>query len=115
MGSYEEFVKAINRAFGDIDEKEKAAIEIQKLKQTRSVQEYISEFQRVSSGLDWDEGALIAKFAQGLKQEVDKGLVYFEGEPATLEQLFERAQMLDRKIWKYRNVYGGNFRENPQR
>jgi hypothetical protein len=115
MGSYREFEKALGRAFGDIDEKEKAALELQKLRQNRSVQEYISEFQRVSSNLDWDNDALMAKFIQGLKPEIDKGLVYFETEPKVLEQLFERAQKLDRKLWKHRNVITGGFQKNFQK
>ena len=57
-------------------------------------------FQTVTSNLDWDEEALEDKFLQGLKPHVKDGLIYFQTEPEILEELYERAQKIDRKWWE---------------
>jgi Retrotransposon gag protein len=50
------------QVFGDVDERKTAAKQMQRLRQTRSVTEYITEFQMIASNLDWDEEALEDKF-----------------------------------------------------
>ena len=49
----------MQQAFGDLDERTKAAQELQRLRQVRSVREYITDFQMITSNLDWDEEALM--------------------------------------------------------
>jgi hypothetical protein len=39
------------------------------------------------------------KFLEGLKREIRKALIYYPTEPRNLEELFERAQKIDREIW----------------
>src|SRR5467141_3291956 len=99
LGSYKELKKAMGQVFGAIDERKHAAEKLQRLRQTTSVTEYITEFQVITSSLDWDEEALEDKFLEGLKQEVRKALVYYPTEPQNLEELFERAQRIDRELW----------------
>src|SRR6267378_5166784 len=77
-----------------------------RLRQTRSVTDYITEFQMITSNLDWDEEALEDKFLEGLKPEIRKALIYYPTEPRNLEELFERAQRIDREIWGQRNSFG---------
>ena len=50
--------------------------------------------------MDWDEEALEDKFMQGLKPQIQDALIYFPTEPANLEELFERAQKIDRNWWR---------------
>jgi hypothetical protein len=66
----------------------------------------------VTSNLDWDDEALEDKFLEGLKPEIRKALIYYPTEPRNLEELFERAQKIDREIWGQRNNFGerGNYR-----
>jgi Retrotransposon gag protein len=57
MTSYDEMKKVMKQVSSEINEREVAVQQIQKLHQHRSVREYITEFQTISSNLDWDEGA----------------------------------------------------------
>jgi Retrotransposon gag protein len=65
-----EMKKAMKQVFGDIDERKVAAQQIQKPRQHRSVREFITEFQTISSGLEWHEEALADKFLEGLKPAI---------------------------------------------
>lgn len=100
LGSYKEFRKALNQVFGETNERKIAADKLQKLYQVRSVTEYITNFQTITSSLDWDEEALEDKFMQGLKPQIQDALIYFPKEPDNLEELFERAQKIDRNWWR---------------
>jgi hypothetical protein len=97
LSSFGEMRKAMRQVFGDIDERTAAAQKLQNLRQTRSVREYITEFQTISSSLEWDEEALMDKFKGGLKPNILSLLIYFPTEPEDLEELFERAQKIDRE------------------
>lgn len=101
----------MSTVFGEIDERKTAAEKLQRLRQTRSVTEYITEFQMITSNLDWDEEALEDKFMEGLKTEIRKALIYYPTEPKNLEELFERAQKIDRELWGQRYSSGerGNY------
>jgi Retrotransposon gag protein len=105
LSSYEELSKAMNQVFGDIDERKTAAKKIQQLKQTTSVRSYITEFQTITANLDWDSEALEDKFQEGLKQSIRDALVYFPTDHENLEQLFERAQRIDREQWSRKERY----------
>jgi hypothetical protein len=56
----------------------------------------------ITSNLDWDDEALEDKFLKGLKPEIRRALIYYPTEPRNLEELFERAQKIDREIWGQR-------------
>ena len=96
LGSFKEMKKALNQVFGETDERKMSAERLQKLYQVRSVTEYITDFQTITSNLDWDDEALEDKFLQGLKPHVKEALIYFPNEPANLDELFERAQRIDK-------------------
>ena len=87
----------MRQVFGDLDEKVKAAQNLQRLHQIRSVREYIIDFQMISSNLEWDEDALMDKFREGLKPSVRSMMIYYPQEPKDLEEPFERAQQIDRE------------------
>src|ERR1700722_11246827 len=62
--------------FGDIDENKTAAQKLQKLKQVRSVCEHTTELQGTHQTLTaQDEQALIDKFTEGLKMNVQNLLI----------------------------------------
>ena len=111
LTSYSEMKKAMKQALGDIDERKTAAQELQKLRQTRSVREYITKFQQITSRLDWDDEAMADKFLEGLKPKIQELLIYFPEEPKNLEELFGRAQKIDREHWN-RQEQGFRFRTN---
>jgi hypothetical protein len=94
--------KAMAQVFGDVDERKTAAKQMQRLRQTRSVTEYITEFQMIASNLDWDEEALEDKFTEGLKPNVQSALIYFPKDADNLEEIMARAQKIDRQQWENR-------------
>jgi Retrotransposon gag protein len=117
LSSYRELSKALNQVFGDIDERKTAAKKIQQLRQTASVRSYITEFQTITANLDWDSEALEDKFQEGLKQNIRDALVYFPTNHENLEQLFERAQRIDREQWSRKERYdagGRNYFKKKQ-
>jgi Retrotransposon gag protein len=94
--------KAMGQVFGDIDERKTAAQKLQKLQQTNSVRNYITEFQTITANLDWDNETLADKFQEGVKQNIRSALIYFPTDLKNLEELFERAQKIDREQWSQR-------------
>ena len=72
LGSYAEFKKALGQVFGEKNERQTAAEKLQRLRQTGTVTSYITEFQVITSSLDWDSEALEDKYLEGLKPEVGK-------------------------------------------
>ena len=121
LGSYKEMEKAMAQVFGDVDERKTAARQMQKLRQTRSVTDYITEFQMIASNLDWDEEALEDKFTEGLKPNVQSALIYFPTDADNLEEIMARAQKIDRQQWENRkernNFQHLNYRrkDSPRR
>jgi Retrotransposon gag protein len=106
FSSYKELRKAMTQVFGDIDERKTAARELQRLRQTSSVRNYITEFQMITANLEWDDEALEDKFMDGLKQNIRDALIFFPTNPRNLEELFERAQKIDREQWSGRSNHG---------
>ena len=101
LSSYNEMKKAMRQVFGDVDERTVSAQKLQNLRQTRSVLEYITDFQMISSNLEWDEDALMDKFKGGLKQHILSLLIYFPNKPrkSCLKELKELMQkVLTRRI-----------------
>ena len=102
FASFGGFEKAIKKAFGDINEKYSAEREMRHLVQKTSVRKYSSRFLQLASHTDWSEDALMATLRDGLKEEVKNGLIYFTEEPKDIDELIERAQMIDRRLWESR-------------
>ena len=111
LKNYAELRKAMGQVFGDIDERKTAAIKLQQLRQTTSVRQYITEFQMITANLEWDEEALNDKFEEGLKPEVRSALIYYPKEPKDLEELFERAQKVDREMWNKQDYQDRRIRK----
>jgi len=95
---YAEFKKALGQVFGEKNERQTAAEKLQRLRQTGTVTSYITEFQVITSSLDWDSEALEDKYLEGLKPEVRKALIYYPNEPENLEELFDRTQRIDKGL-----------------
>ena len=125
LGSYAEFKKALGQVFGEKNERQTAAEKLQRLRQTGTVTSYITEFQVITSSLDWDSEALEDKYLEGLKPEVRKALIYYPNEPENLEELFDRTQRIDKGLQEQKEFnnkgsyrYPGNgshgFKRNHQ-
>jgi hypothetical protein len=64
------FKEAFLLNFTDPIKKEKAIRELGKLTQTKSAQSYASQFRVLSQEVSWDQTAMIDKFKEGLKPDV---------------------------------------------
>jgi Retrotransposon gag protein/Zinc knuckle len=99
FGSYDKLKEHMKKAFGDLNEKLASERKIRECRQQTSVWKYNAEFNQTMSHLDWDEEARMAQYRVGLKGEVKDAMIYFEKDPDSLDQLMERAQLVDRRIW----------------
>jgi hypothetical protein len=64
------FKEAFLMNFADPIKKEKAIRDLGKLTQTKSAQSYASQFRVLSQEVSWDQAAMIDKFKEGLKPDV---------------------------------------------
>jgi Retrotransposon gag protein/Zinc knuckle len=95
-GKLKEYMK---KAFGDLNEKLAAERQIRECKQRTAVWRYNTEFIQTMSHLEWDEDAKMAQYRTGLKPEAKNALIYFETDAKSLDQLMERAQLVDRRMF----------------
>ena len=107
INSIKDFYEQINNTFGDLDEPLTAATKIYKLSQATSVAAYISEFQRLSSQLSWNEDALKDFFFQGLKPTIKDNIVRGTM-PTTLKDMIRLASNLDSRIQQSREYSSHN-------
>lgn len=112
INTIEDFYEQINNTFGDPDESLTAATRIYKLSQTTSVAVYISEFQRLSSQLTWNEDALKDFFFQGLKPAIKDNIIRGTM-PTTLKDMIRLASNLDSRIQQTRH-YSFNNQITPR-
>ena len=108
INKIEDFYEQINTTFGDPDESLTAATRIYKLSQTTSVASYVSEFQRLSSQLSWNEEALKDFFFQGLKPAIKDNIIRGTM-PTTLKDMIRLASNLDSRIQHTRHYQPSNF------
>jgi Ty3 transposon capsid-like protein len=101
INTFQDFCEQLSGTFGDPDEGLTAATKIYKLTQTRSVADYVSEFQRLSSQLTWNEDALRDLFFQGLKPAIQNTII--RGiMPTSLKDMIRVANNLDSRLMQHR-------------
>jgi hypothetical protein len=99
FNSWPSFKEEMGRIFGEVDAENQAEKSITRLKQTKSVSSYTSEFKQLQAKIDWDDAALRTTFENGLKEQIKDSLVYHE-KPATLHELVELATRIDNRLWE---------------
>jgi Retrotransposon gag protein/Retroviral aspartyl protease/Zinc knuckle len=102
FGNYNKLKEYMKKAFGDLNEKLASERRIRECRQKTSVWKYNTEFNQIISHLDWDDDARMAQYRTGLKPEVRDAMIYFERDARNLDQLMERAQLVDRRMWDSR-------------
>lgn len=100
FNSYAEFVKRLKITFGDTDEKVSAAQRLNRLNQKGSAAHYASEFQQISSHLEWDEQALADRFYRGLRDNVKDEIARLEHRPTTIHAMIEAAVRIDNRLFE---------------
>ena len=100
FGNLGNFLRELDLLFANVDEERKAERDVQRLKQTRSVQDYAAEFKRLTALMNWDDKALRSMFSAGLKWEVKDGLLKKEIQPTTLDELIQAATKMDNILYE---------------
>jgi len=98
--SFDALARALERTYGEADRETVAEHAIKALKQTGSVATYISEFQRHSQYVRWNDAALYSQFYDGLKETM-KREVMRQGRFATLEELQAFASRMDVRYFEF--------------
>ena len=105
--SWDDFCTRIREAYGSQDPKKTAISEIKKLRQTGSVLEYTSDFQRLAAELEWPDSALLSTYQDGLSRRIKNHLFYMdEDNLSTLSSVIRVAQQFERKS---RDLHLQNF------
>jgi hypothetical protein len=107
--------------FSDPIKKDKAIRKLQKLEQTKSAQEYATQFRILIQEVDWDQAALIDQFKHGLKpevkQELQRIIMYANGASMTLEECIDVACKADDLLYtnKTLNTQSRPYQNNPSK
>lgn len=99
FANYSAFKAKLKSVYGSVDEERTAERDIQKLQQVTSVTKYTSEFQQLSSRLEWDDSALAAKYYHGLKENIKDEIARTE-RPSELKDLVDLAAKIDNRLYE---------------
>ena len=106
LTSFAEFSRALTTSFGDPDLTGTMERKLRNLRQTASVADYATEFQRIAGYLTWNDRPLLSTYRVNLKDNIKKSLVHEKPFPTTLREMIaasiridncEYEMMLDRK------------------
>ena len=100
------YKEALERMYGDVDERRTAERRMEALRQVTSVAAYAATFQQYIPRLGWNEEALIAQFYNGLKTDVKDLLVHTE-RPDNLPDMISLCTKLDGRVQERRLEKGG--------
>ena len=106
FNSFDYFRGMMNTMFGEIDEKQRAQIEMEALKQRGSAANYSAEFQQLAFYTGYDDEALRRGYYLGLKDEVKDELMRTDT-PKTFPLLVRLAIQLDERIYQRRKEKQG--------
>lgn len=74
LRSYDKFMDTLEELYGDQTQVEETSYRLQRLRQTGLMIDYITTFKELSSRLRWNEPALVARFKDGLSDEIKQML-----------------------------------------
>ncbi|KAF6805928.1 reverse transcriptase domain protein [Colletotrichum sojae] len=101
FSNYDEFEKRLKSTFGNPDEERIAERKLMNLTQKGSASKDGSEFRQITSKLEWGDEALIAKFYQGLKEDVKDELARTD-RPDELHLFIDMAVKIDNRLYERR-------------
>jgi hypothetical protein len=97
--SYEEFVKMLETAFGEVDKEMEAERVMRNLRQKNSVSEYAAKFLQQTARMNFEDNAYIPWFYDGLKEKV-KDEIARVGRPKKMAALVDLATKIDNRLWE---------------
>lgn len=110
--NWNEFSDAITQHFNPVGSEVAARTRLWNVKQTRSVRDYIREFQEVMVEItDATEAELKDRFAHNLKDHIKREVM--QAQPTTLAETFRVAELHDQISWQLRGS-SQNRRARPQ-
>ena len=112
FSDYNEFEERFLKVFGDNDEERKAERELARLKQTKSATAYAATFRQITSNLDWDDEPLMARFYEGLKDDIKDELIKAD-RPEDLTTYIEMAVRIDQRLYERRMERGSRTKTIP--
>ena len=96
----EEFLMSLRKEFGGGEEESVKVVELRKLKQGgRIIEEFVQEFKRAARGSGYEGRLLVEEFKRGMNGGIQRKLMEVENPPASIEQWYKRATVLDRN-WR---------------
>ncbi|RYP67834.1 hypothetical protein DL771_007011 [Monosporascus sp. 5C6A] len=103
--NYSEFERTQEKAFGVVDEKTKAELQIKDLRQKGSASSYGNTLIQLASKLNWGQEALMAKLFNGLRKEVQEELFKLERPDHLVNYIVIAVKIEDRQYaWGTRNI-----------
>lgn len=111
LEDYSQFVQELRTNFGPYDEAGDAEAKLSKLHMDdgKRVTEYITEFNRLSTKVEWGDAALRYSFYSGLCSRLKDDITQ-HGKPKRLTLMKQAAQTYDARYWERR---GETRRNNP--
>jgi len=98
--SAEEFLNSLKREFSGGEEELVKAAELRRLEQGgRTMEEFVQEFKRTARESGYEGRPLVEEFKQGMNGGIRRKLIEAENLPASIEQWYRRATVLDRN-WR---------------
>lgn len=103
LNDYQEFVSELRANFGPYDEVGDAEAKLSKLRmdENKRVTDYLTEFNRLATKLDWGDSALRFAFYNGLAPRLKDDITH-HGKPDNLRSMKKLAQTYDARHWERR-------------
>ena len=96
----EEFFTSLRKKFGGGEEESVKAAELRRMEQGgKTMEEYMQEFKRTARGSRYEGRPLIEEFKREMNRGIWRKLMKAENPPASIEQWYRRATVLDRN-WR---------------
>ena len=96
----EEFLACLKKEFGGGEEEAVKVVELRRVEQGgKTMEEYIQEFKRIARGSGYKGRPLVEEFKRGMNGGIRRKLMEAENPPASIEQWYRRAMVLD-KNWR---------------
>jgi hypothetical protein len=103
--AWDDFRKAISKAFGEADSREVARRKLKELKQgSRSASAYWADFQRITADLDYNDAMYIDQFQDGLHLDVQRQLALLDEKPTEITEFANKAIALDNRLYNFRTL-----------
>jgi hypothetical protein len=105
--NYQAFLSDFEQRFAPLDEAATARTELTKLKQSDSVEDYITKFEGFADMAGFSDVDLTHRFKMGLKESVLKELYRMKPVPITLRQTQEAARQVELNYLEFQSFQSG--------